>query len=315
MRRARPRGADATPLSQHNHLRGDQRAHRARAECSKAPALQRGLDEEAAMAHEKSAKIGSAFAVILSLAGASACGESRDNPPPQTPADLTATTSGVASTQPSQPTMAELNGTPGYAPGSGGATPAPLGGSDDSTVRNPPPVTGNPVEVTAGTVPSAGGATAGDGAPMDDGQIVAALEAANRSEVEQAREAERRTKNARVSQFAREMVHDYRAADDRLAELNEKDGIAPHSNPIAEQLRANGAQLMLTLRSSSDADFDKAFVDAQVTEHDQVLELLDVKLIPRAQNADLTNKLREIRSKVAVHLSVARALQASLAQR
>jgi putative membrane protein len=49
-----------------------------------------------------------------------------------------------------------------------------------------------------------------------------------------------------------------------------------------------------------------------VSEHTQVLSLLDERLIPHAQNADLTKTLQAIRTKVAGHLKMAQDIQSAL---
>jgi len=50
---------------------------------------------------------------------------------------------------------------------------------------------------------------------------------------------------------------------------------------------------------------DRIFVDAQVDEHQKVLELLNNKLIPQAQNQELKSMLEKVRTKVAGHLKMA----------
>jgi putative membrane protein len=149
---------------------------------------------------------------------------------------------------------------------------------------------------------------------LDDAQIVAVIQAADTGEIAQAREVLKKSKNARVRQFAQHMITAHSAAESKIANIDGKIGLTPQTNAVAEQLTSGSEQVMGNLRSASGSDFDKTYVDAQVTQHTKVLDLLDNKLIPHAQNSDLVKALQEIRAKVAGHLNDAQALQTSLGQ-
>ena len=59
-------------------------------------------------------------------------------------------------------------------------------------------------------------------------------------------------------------------------------------------------------------DFDKAYVDNEVTYHQVVLDSIDKTLIPSAKNADLKNLLNQVRPSIAAHLEHAKHLQATM---
>ena len=80
---------------------------------------------------------------------------------------------------------------------------------------------------------------------------------------------------------------------------------------MTAELNLGAERIAQDLKSSGTA-FDRTYIDAQVREHTQVLSLLDDRLIPHAQNADLTKTLRAVRSKVAGHLEMAKDIQATL---
>jgi len=246
--------------------------------------------------------------LALTLVGAAACAGGSNNPPPQTPADQTTTTGANATTPDAPP--------PAMAP-MPGSDPVPSSTSNLGTNTNPSGLH-SPLYSTAGTSPGAGAvgagipAAGGDSASLSDGQIVAVIQTADQGEIAQAHEAIRKGKNARVKQFAQHMVTDHSAAESKLATLDSSAGITPQENAVTAQLKSGGDQIMGNLKSSSGSDFDKAYIDAQVSEHTQVLSLLDERLIPHAQNADLTKTLQAIRTKVAGHLKMAQDIQSSL---
>jgi len=260
------------------------------------------------------AGVGSALAMMAALAGVSACGgEASRTAPPRSPTPDTTTTSAAPDNE-ANPT-AQLNSTLGYSPASGTSTPGPSAEPEDTTPQTVPPPGGSAVHTTGATLPIAPSVGLSGAESLDDGQIVAVVQAAGTAGIEQAHEALRRTTDARVARFAREMIRDQSVVDSRVGNLNEKAGIAARSSGVAEQLRSDGVRVLGSLHSSRASDFDGTYIDAQVVEQGSVLDLLDRWLIPGAQNVSLERTLRELRSKVAAHLNAARETQASLPRR
>jgi putative membrane protein len=72
-------------------------------------------------------------------------------------------------------------------------------------------------------------------------------------------------------------------------------GVKPEDNPTAQSLKAGGADNVKKLTGLSGAAFDKAYIDNEVTYHQQVLDALDKTLIPNAKNAELKALLEKVR--------------------
>jgi putative membrane protein len=68
---------------------------------------------------------------------------------------------------------------------------------------------------------------------------------------------------------------------------------------------------MASLKKAPAADFDRAYIDAQVDGHRKVLNTLQKELLPDANNADLKAYLEKIQPTVEKHLKAAEALQLS----
>jgi putative membrane protein len=258
-------------------------------------------------------KIRIALAIVLGIAGVAACDKSESAPPPQTPAAQTTTTG--ATDQYNQPSAPGVTDTSGVG-ASGSTTSIPMSGVTGNTPSpgmSPSATTPSGIAPTASDVPASGGD--GSAASLSDSQIVAVVHGADSGEIDQAHEAIRKGKNARVKHFAQHMLTDHSAAETKLSSIESKGGITPQTSAIAEHVKSNGDEILSNLKSSSSgSDFDKAYIDAQVKEHTKVLDLLDNKLVPQAQNADLLKTLKEIRTKVASHLQEAQDIQASLAK-
>jgi len=95
--------------------------------------------------------------------------------------------------------------------------------------------------------------------------------------------------------------------------LLKKIGLTPADSPISRKLSGDSGELVGRLKVQKGADFDKAYIDAQVEEHQAVLDLMDTKLIPMAQNTELKSAIQAFRPKVEHHLADAKSIQAALA--
>jgi len=150
-----------------------------------------------------------------------------------------------------------------------------------------------------------------DSTVASDAQIAEVVDAANNGEMAQAREALSKAKSARVKQFAEHMITDHGQAERKLRTIDAKNHITPQDSAMSDKIKQNGDQVMLTLKASNGSDFDKAYIDAQVDQHQKVLDQID-RDIPQAQSADLIAYLKGVRTKVAGHLKMAQDIQASL---
>ncbi len=81
------------------------------------------------------------------------------------------------------------------------------------------------------------------------------------------------------------------------------------SNPKVKEF----AELSLAkLRGLSGAEFDKAYIDNEVTYHEAVIKAMDETLIPNAKNAELKALLESGKPIFVSHLNDAKELQTSL---
>lgn len=196
----------------------------------------------------------------------------------------------------------------------------------------PPP----PAEVAAPTTPSVGAATSDPGSalgtssgtgttdtattpaaapapePLTDEQIALAVDLVNTGEIDQARVAQGKAKNARVKKFAQMMINHHTAAKQKQAKLLTKSNMKPAESPLSSQLTADASSTLSTLKSTA-TDFDRVYIDSQVDAHQKALDALDSRLIPNAKNEEFRQLLQEQRGTVEAHLKEARELQTTLA--
>jgi putative membrane protein len=148
---------------------------------------------------------------------------------------------------------------------------------------------------------------------MNDAQIAAFLSAANKAEIDSSQLVKKSGKSADVKKFAAMIIKDHQAADKRASGLLVKAGIQPdESGPDVQALKGKAQPVIDQLKGLKGAELDRAYVDAQVTMHQDVIDALDQKIMPAVQNPELKALVSEIRPKLQGHLDQAKALQAKL---
>ena len=147
---------------------------------------------------------------------------------------------------------------------------------------------------------------------VSDAQIAAIVVAANQVDIDAGRFAAGKTRNADVKKFAETMVTDHTGVNKSAVDLVTKLKVRPEENATSKSLTTAGEKNLASLRGLKGKNFDKAYVDHEVTYHEQVIEALDTVLIPNAQNSELKALLVKVRPAFVAHLEHARHLQASL---
>jgi putative membrane protein len=149
-------------------------------------------------------------------------------------------------------------------------------------------------------------------APLSDAQIVKVIDLANGAEVDQAKIAQGKAKNAKVQKFAAMMVSDHGKARVKGNKLATKLNLKAEDSTVASELKTDADTMLSSLKSAARADFDQAYMAAQVDAHRKVLSALTDKLIPNAKDSELKALLEEMRSTVEAHLSQAQEIQNEL---
>jgi len=147
---------------------------------------------------------------------------------------------------------------------------------------------------------------------LDDADIAAIVVAANTIDIRYGEIARARATNPQVKEFAETMIRDHTAVNQSATELVTRLGVQPRENDVSRSLEAQAAQMRETLQTKSGAEFDRAYIDNEVTYHQAVLKTLDETLIPSAKNAELKQALVDVRPAIQAHLEHAQSIQRSL---
>lgn len=147
---------------------------------------------------------------------------------------------------------------------------------------------------------------------LGDPEIAHIATTANTLDIEGGNLAKTKAQNAEVKQFANRMVTEHTASNQEATQLAQSLALTPADNPNSQQMKSDHETAKATLQTATGADFDKAYIDHEVTMHQNVLNALDQQLIPSAQNAQLKALLEKARAMVSSHLEQAKTIQGKL---
>ena len=145
-----------------------------------------------------------------------------------------------------------------------------------------------------------------------DAQIAAIVVAANSVDIDAGKLAQSKADNAEVKKFAKQMVTDHTSVNKNAVDLVTKLKVIPEENDTSRSLKEGGQKNIARLKELKGKEFDKAYVDNEVTYHQAVLDAVDKTLIPSAQNAELKALLVKVRPAFVAHLEHAKHMHSTL---
>ncbi|NUP10523.1 MAG: DUF4142 domain-containing protein [Polyangiaceae bacterium] len=146
-------------------------------------------------------------------------------------------------------------------------------------------------------------------AELTDGQIITLLDASNDREIEASKVAIDKAKDDEVKAFAKTMVEHHEAAKKAQQDLVDKLAVVPAELEDAKKLRLGTLEVVARLEKTPDEEFDAAYIDEMVADHQAALELLDQRILPSVHDPDLeTHIATDVRRMVDNHLEEARTL-------
>jgi putative membrane protein len=144
---------------------------------------------------------------------------------------------------------------------------------------------------------------------LTDPQIAGIVVAANQVDIDAGKLAETKAQNKDVQAFAQQMVTDHTAVNKSATELVQKLHVTPAPSKTSEKLTQGGEENVAKLKTLQGKAFDAAYMNHEVYYHKAVIEELDKRLIPGAQNAELKALLVKVRPAFQAHLEHAQQVQ------
>ncbi|WP_434045084.1 MULTISPECIES: DUF4142 domain-containing protein [Sorangium] len=136
----------------------------------------------------------------------------------------------------------------------------------------------------------------------------------NRQEVKLSKIALEKAESPEVQRFAEAMIDEHSRAEQHGVRLSRGAAASIEACPQCQQLQDDAIETSESLQEQEGAEFDVAFIWAQVSLHRRAIEILDEPLVERTKSANLRSHLMQMRSDVEQHLRRAEQLFCTLLQ-
>lgn len=163
------------------------------------------------------------------------------------------------------------------------------------------------VFVSAGLL--AGAVRAQENPRLSDPEVAHVAVVANQIDIAYAVIAKEKSKDADILKFAETMTNDHNAVITQASALVKKLNVTPKENSVSQKLLADAEVTKKSLRGKSGKEFNKAYIDNEVTYHKAVIEAVEGLLIPEADNGELKALLQNIVPALKTHLEHAEMVQ------
>jgi putative membrane protein len=148
---------------------------------------------------------------------------------------------------------------------------------------------------------------------MDDSTIAGTLTAANNAEIKLAQYANGRTKNDDVKTYAQRVITDDQGINKNLDDLLGRIDIKAKDTSDWAKMYTNDADTTLAKwKDMSDAEFDRAYIDHEVSFHQKFVDTFDRDLMPNVKNDEFKTMVMAVRPTYVAHLDQAKRLQSRL---
>jgi putative membrane protein len=141
------------------------------------------------------------------------------------------------------------------------------------------------------------------------GDTLGVLRAIHSGEIDHGMLAQKKASDPRVRDYAEKLVNDHKGRMQKDEQLSNAVGVAPRDSEISSQIKSSSDRETSNLQSMSGVDFDRTYLDGQISYFRMVLDTLDRDLLPNARDPQLRASLQNSREQANDHLREAQELR------
>lgn len=141
------------------------------------------------------------------------------------------------------------------------------------------------------------------GATFAPSAILSELNAANTNEIQLSTVAAKKARSPKVKQAARKLAADHAKNREELRALAQKLNVTLTPAQRGSVSAAGSAALPVDLRAVSGRNFDLAFLDHEIADHQSDIQKLQTQVMPSVQNADIKAYLQTTVTEMQGHLN------------
>lgn len=146
---------------------------------------------------------------------------------------------------------------------------------------------------------------------MSDANLIDVLDTINQNEIASAELARDRSSSTDVKAFADRVLKEHQESIESTRRMAQQMDIQPTSPSLAGKLKQDQMDAMEILRSKSDSDFDRTYIQQEIAKHVQALELVQTAAAYEYESP-LKQQMLHTKLDLLSHLSAAKAVERQL---
>lgn len=148
---------------------------------------------------------------------------------------------------------------------------------------------------------------------LTDGEILQVLRTLNEGEITQAQLAVEQSDNQQLQGAAEQIIADHQRNNQRIDSMTQA-GIALEDSPLSRGLKLQTQQIKDQLSELTGTDFDCAYLEKQIEQHQLALDTLRSELQPDAESSQLQELLSATAPALEHHLEAAEQTRQSMSE-
>ena len=147
---------------------------------------------------------------------------------------------------------------------------------------------------------------------ITEAHVAKIMTVVNEGEIDAAKVADGKAKNERVKAFAEKMKKEHKHNKKEAKKVAKKADIDMEKHAMVEMLKENNKATVEKLKEASEAEFDRVYMQSQVDMHQTILNHINTKFMPAAQNPAFKSYLQKTKASIQGHLREAQSIQKTL---
>jgi putative membrane protein len=144
---------------------------------------------------------------------------------------------------------------------------------------------------------------------LDDEKVLRIAHVASETAIEQARLAQRRARDPKLREIAREILDDSETANRKGERITELAKLSQQDSSVSIAMRQEWEQNLDQLADKPAQEFDRAFIEGALDRQRELLQVIDRELLPAASRPEVRALVRAIRPDVVKRYGQLRVLQ------
>lgn len=148
---------------------------------------------------------------------------------------------------------------------------------------------------------------------FSDGEILHVLQTLNEGEIAQAELVMKKSNNQELKDAAKTIIEDHRKNNERIHSLA-RTGIELEKSPLSRGLNLQTDEITEELSELSGTEFDCAYLEKQIEQHQLALDTVRSELLPDAEDSQVRSLLSNTAPALQHHLESAQETRQNLPQ-